>query len=69
MEFYNTDNNNNYGYLEEFNVFRFGASIPLNIPGLSEYIKAYEAKPIAQEVTKASEKRIQKFMFIYVYFF
>jgi hypothetical protein len=35
----NTDNNNNYGYLEEFNVFRFGASIPLNIPGLSEIVK------------------------------
>jgi hypothetical protein len=33
-----------------------------NIPGLSEYIKAYEAKPIAQEVTKASEKRIQNFI-------
>jgi len=35
----NTDNNNNYGYLEEFNVFRFGASIPLNIPGLSDIVK------------------------------
>jgi hypothetical protein len=35
----NTDNNNNYGYLEEFNVFRFGASIPLNIPGLSEIVQ------------------------------
>ena len=35
----NTDNNNNYGYLEEFNVFRFGASIPLNIPGLSYIVK------------------------------
>ena len=35
----NTDNNNNYGYLEGFNVFRFGSSIPLNIPGLSEIVK------------------------------
>ena len=35
----NTDNNNNYGYLEEFNVFKFGASIPLNIPGLSDIVK------------------------------
>jgi len=35
----NTDNNNNYGYLEEFNIFKFGSSIPLNIPGLSEIVK------------------------------
>jgi hypothetical protein len=35
----NTDNNNNYGYIEEFNVFKFGASIPLNIPGLSDIVK------------------------------
>jgi len=35
----NTDNNNNYGYLEEFNVFKFGSSIPLNIPGLSDIVK------------------------------
>jgi hypothetical protein len=35
----NTDNNNNYGYLEEFNVFKFGSSIPLNIPGLSEIVQ------------------------------
>jgi hypothetical protein len=25
--------------LEEFNVFKFGSSIPLNIPGLSEIVK------------------------------
>ena len=35
----NTDNNNNYGYLEKFVVFKFGSSIPLNIPGLSKIVK------------------------------
>jgi hypothetical protein len=35
----NTDNNNNNGYLEEFNVFNSGSSFPLNIPGLSEIVK------------------------------
>ncbi len=35
----NTDYNNNYGYLEGFNVFKFGSSAPLNIPGLSEILQ------------------------------
>jgi len=34
----NTDQNNNYLYLEDFEVYIFGAYSPLNIPGLKETV-------------------------------
>jgi hypothetical protein len=35
----NTDRNNNYLYLEEFNVYKKNSSKPLNIPGLDDIMK------------------------------
>lgn len=35
----NTDGNNNYLYLEEFNVYKKNSSKPLNIPGLDDIMK------------------------------
>ena len=35
----NTDQNNNYGYLEQFNVYKDGSTNPLQIPGLNEIVQ------------------------------